>query len=197
MLKSIVFFCFLITMGRAEISLDSICKAMAQQGVLSADFTQTKTIKGIPVPLTSTGTLTVHSAHGIVWQTKTPFPATLLLSKQGIFQVDGGQKKNLVKGKNQDKGLMAILSKLLQGQFDQITEFKVAVKEGSTIDTWGLNLTALGVIAKVVKTIDLEGDSHVRKITVFRVNGDKDLIILKNHQVNPMLSPDISSLLKD
>lgn len=195
MLKSILAFCCFVTMACADISLDSICASMTQQGILSSDFTQTKTIKGIPVPLTSTGTLVVDASHGIVWQTKTPFPTTLLLSQKGIFQVDKGQKKNLVKGK--DKGVMAILSKVLQGQFNKITEFKVGVKDGSTADQWNLNLTALGGIAKIIKTIDIQGDRYVRQITIYRVNGDKDQIVLKNHQLNPTLSNTVSSLLKD
>ncbi|MBX3458294.1 MAG: outer membrane lipoprotein carrier protein LolA [Candidatus Paracaedibacteraceae bacterium] len=196
MLKSILAFYCLITVVSANVSLDSICTAMTQQGVLSSDFTQTKTIKGIPMPLTSTGTLTVDSSHGIVWQTKTPFPATLLLSKSGIFQVENGKRKNLVKGQHQDKGVMAILSKLLQGQFNRITEFNVAVKEGSTSEKWSLNLIALGGIAKIIKTIDIQGDSYVRQITVFRVNGDKDQIVLRNHQLDPKLPNSISSLLR-
>lgn len=195
MLKSILAFCCFVTMACADVSLDSICASMTQQGILSSDFTQTKTIKGIPVPLTSTGMLVVDAYHGIVWQTKTPFPATLLLSQKGIFQVDKGQKKNLVKGK--DKGVMAILSKVLQGQFNKITEFKVGVKDGSTADQWNLNLTALGGIAKIIKTIDIQGDRYVRQITVYRVNGDKDQIDLKNHQLNPKLSNTVRSLLKD
>ena len=195
MLKSILVFCCFITVVSANASLDSICTAMTQQGVLSSDFIQTKTVKGIPVPLTSTGTLVVDASHGIVWQTKTPFPTTLLLSQKGIFQVDKGQKKNLSKGK--DKGIMAILSKVLQGQFKKITEFKVGVKDGSTADQWNLNLTALGGIAKIIKTIDIQGDRYVRQIIVYRVNGDKDQIVLKNHQLNPNLSNTVSSLLKD
>lgn len=194
MLRIIVCSLFFLTLCRAQVSLDSICSALAEQGVLSSEFTQTKTIKGIPVPLTSTGTLVVDVAHGIVWQTRTPFPATLLLSKTGIYQVDGSKKKSLTNG--QDRGIMAILSKLLHGQFNQITEFKITVKDDSRIDQWNLNLIAQGAISKIIKSIDLEGDSHIQKITVLRVNGDKDQIDLKNHQIDPTLSKNISSLLR-
>lgn len=168
-------------------SLDRICQLMVKEGVLISSFTQKKTITGLPVPLISSGNLVVKNGMGIIWQTQKPFPVTLLLNDQGIFQMENLKKTNMTNGQRQDKNILNILSKLLKGDFKNITEFNVMVLDGSTDDNWKIELSALGSLAKFISKIKIKGDTYIREISIQRNSGDIDVITLTNPRIEKMV----------
>lgn len=168
-------------------SLDRICQLMVKEGVLISSFTQKKTIRGLPVPLISSGNLVVKNGTGIIWQTQKPFPVTLLLNDQGIFQMENLKKTNMTNGQRQDKNILNILSKLLKGDFKNITEFNVMVLDGSTDDNWKIELSALGSLAKFISKIKIKGDTYIREISIQRNSGDIDVITLTNPRIEKMV----------
>ncbi|MBW8309800.1 MAG: outer membrane lipoprotein carrier protein LolA [Candidatus Paracaedibacteraceae bacterium] len=178
-------------------SLEKISQSLGHDGVLTASFIQKKKITGLPAPLVSSGTLTVQNGKGIVWETETPFPITLLLNQHGIFQIDEGKKTNLVHGRNQDKTILNILSKVLNGNFNTITEFKVKVLEMEGDNYWKIDLLAQGAIAKFITKIQIDGNQFIRKIVIQRANKDTDEITLSQHQLTKTPAADIANLLND
>ncbi|AIK96372.1 LolA family protein [Candidatus Odyssella acanthamoebae] len=177
--------------------LDKISQTLEHDGVLTASFIQKKTITGLPNPLVSTGTVTVQNGKGIVWKTETPFPVTLLLNQQGIFQVEGTKKTSLAGGQRRDKNLLNILTNVLNGNFNTITEFKVNVLEMTGDNHWKIDLLAQGAIAKFITKIQIEGDQFIRQISIQRANKDRDVITLAQHQVTKTPAADIAKILND
>jgi hypothetical protein len=178
-------------------SLDKISQALQHDGILTASFSQKKTITGLPNPLVSTGTVIVQKSKGIVWKIKTPFPVTLLLNQQGIFQIEGTKKTSLAGGQSRDKHLLNILSKVLNGNFNTITEFKVNILELTEDNHWKIDLLAQGAIAKFILKIQLEGDQFIRQISVQRANKDRDVITLTQHHITKTPAADIEKILND
>ncbi len=177
--------------------LEKISQSLVHDGILTASFTQKKKITGLPAPLTSTGTVTVQNGKGIVWKTETPFPVTLLLNQHGIFQIDTGKKTNITHGRNQHKTILNILSKVLNGNFNTITEFEVKVLEMEDNNHWKIDLLAQGAIAKFITRIQIDGDQFIRQIVIQRANKDTDEITLSQHQITTTLAADMAKLLND
>lgn len=184
----------LISLVSAHESLDQITQSLAQDGIIKAHFQQHKSMAGLPKPLLSSGELILWQGNGILWSTQTPFPNRILLSKAGIFRMDGDKKHPLIKGQSQDQFVLDLLSKVLSGSFSQIHEFNVDVLSAKGAKIWKIKLTASGGIAKFLTSITIEGERFINHITIQRANGDQDQIFLTQHTLETYLADDIRKL---
>jgi hypothetical protein len=184
----------LISLVSAHESLDQITQSIAQDGIIKAHFQQQKSMAGLPKPLLSSGELILWQGKGILWSTQIPFPNRILLSKAGIFRMDGPKKHPLMKGQSQDQFVLNLLSKVLSGSFSQIHEFNVDVLSAKGAKTWKIKLTASGGIAKFLTSITIEGERFINHITIQRANGDQDQICLTQHTLETSIADDIRKL---
>jgi hypothetical protein len=168
--------------------------------LLKAKFSQHRYLKDIPKPIISKGDLILWNGKGLIWQTTKPFPGTLLITKKGIYQVEGNLKKPLIQNQvmAQQAALFDMLSKILNGSFAEVQGFKSEPLPSTTHGEWGFKLTPPEVIQQVISSIVIQGTKHISRITIHRPNGDKDDITIDQHTLYDTQSIDqaISGQLK-
>lgn len=178
-------------------SLENISKTVLKDDIIIAKFTQEKTISGLAKPLKSTGELILWGDKGVLWTVHTPFPSTLFLSKNGIFQVEGTQKTKLITGNQQNNLMLNILPKILSGNFSAITEFDVKLLSPAGATKWKVQLIPGASIAKVIDSLTIAGETFINQITIQRANGDKDVISLHNQSVKKKIPTHLEAIFNE
>jgi hypothetical protein len=183
----------LITWGmtlEAQATSDSPA-AFPAGSVLEANFTQYRHLKSIPKPITSQGHIILWDGKGLVWSTFSPFPNSILITKKGLYQLQGNTKTAMVKAGG-DNAMLDVMTGIFnlkdQGQVKGFTIEKLSPKE----DKWRIRLIPqYGQVQNLISAIGVEGDIHITHITIFRPNGDHDEIDIKEHVINETVSEKI------
>lgn len=184
MMKTIIFFFGTYFMQiSAEAAPPSLLK-IPEGSVLTAHFRQERFLKALPTPLVQEGKMMIWQGHGVLWETYSPFPNTLLFTKKGIFTLNNGQKKSLTgkqdKKPHEDK-ILSLLSHLLTGDFQEIEGFKTSPSSSATRQ----ELIALPPLSAFLSKVDvtLSKEGHLSKLIVIRANGDRNEIHFSHHKV--------------
>ncbi len=82
-------------MFASGLSLDSVCRQLADHPNTTGDFIQTKTIKAANRQLKSFGKF-VFSLDGIIWDTQKPFPSSLVVGMTSVIQTAADGKKTVI-----------------------------------------------------------------------------------------------------
>jgi hypothetical protein len=151
--------------------------------VLEAHFTQERYLSGIPKPLTSTGQIALWEGQGLLWTTQSPFPHALLITQKGVYQLENNTKSPIAKAGG-NKALFDVLA----GIFNITTETAV---QGFTVEKltpqdslWRIRLIPQHPqVQNFIQSIQIEGDTYIRHITLLRPTGDRDEITLTDHCV--------------
>jgi hypothetical protein len=172
--------------------LQQTINALPEGCILKSTFIQKRHLKDIPHALTSSGEIILWSGKGLIWRTTTPFPSAVLMTKKGLYQLDQNKKTSLTKQqKSANEGvLFDILSKVLNGSFDDLAGFKVhglKLKPGKGAP-WCVDLTPPAAVQKVITSLEITGhgigkDRYISGITIKRPNGDHDEITLEKPQI--------------
>jgi hypothetical protein len=161
------------------LQLDHIKTLIVQPGkVLNANFVQERYFKELPKPIISKGTIEVWGGKGLEWKTNYPFVSSIVITEKGIYRnndvllIEGG-------------GIFKAVSNILDGSFTQeIQYFNIDVLPKSTINKWHVKLIPnTSPINKIIKSMNVVGDQYIKKIIIYRPNGDYDVIKLTNHIV--------------
>lgn len=159
--------------------------------ILEANFTQYRHLNRIPKPITSQGHLILWDGKGLVWSTHSPFPNSILITKKGLYQLQGDTKTAMVKA-GSDSAMLDVMTGIFnlkdQGQVKGFTIENLLPKEGK----WRIRLIPqYGQIKNFISSIDVEGDTHITHITISRPNGDHDEIDIKDHVIQETVSEKI------
>ncbi|HCU06386.1 MAG TPA: hypothetical protein DIC42_02220 [Holosporales bacterium] len=144
--------------------------------LLRIKFTQTKKIIGIPKNLVSNGVVFLTKSKGLRWETDKPFEQAMLIDKTGIYTIVKGKKELITANKGQQANKISdILSKILSGNFDTLDMFNV-LDEKQSNDSWKKILTPKTDNFKILKSITVEGNTSINKVTIERENGDMETL---------------------
>jgi|GEM_PF-2411166 hypothetical protein len=184
-----VFSMLCILMGSISYALtpDQVNMVIVQPGeVLNANFVQTRYFVGLPKPIISMGSIEIWGNKGLVWQTKQPFPSSIIISESGIYQKDTNNDQffNKITPIASGAGIFKAVSNILNGSFtaNNAQDFDVEILPVSTIDKWHVKLTPnRAPINKIINAIDVVVDKYIKQITIYRPNGDYDVISLDSH----------------
>ncbi|QDQ29361.1 outer membrane lipoprotein carrier protein LolA [Chitinimonas arctica] len=157
-----------------------VTKRLDPAPVLRGDFEQRKTVGGFKQPLLSRGDFLLWRDHGVLWQTRKPFAASLVLTRKTLLarQADGSAAYRL--DSRAQPALAAVnelLFALLGGDIATLAkrfriEGELQGKEG-----WQLQLTPLDDgLARVFQRVRLRGDRYVRQVDLEEANGDSSQI---------------------
>lgn len=173
----------LVTVAPATADFKTVLTHLPKGGVLKAKFTQKRYLSGIPQPIKSTGDIILWNGKGLLWNTVEPFANTILLTAQGIFQVENGQKTSLTanQGNHNQKVLLDLISHILNGSFEDIEQFKAEPLAALAPSQWKVRLLPPQNIKSFISSIIVEGGSYITGITINRSNADKDEITLTQH----------------
>lgn len=151
--------------------------------VLSMTFIQQRHLSALPTPLISRGTLKLLPKIGLIWETTTPFPNTLIINQKGIFQLSDGNLNPLSKAL-QNNMIFDLLSKILEGSFQEdLKAFEtktITPKKGQ----WAVQLLPkMSHLKDMLVAIDIHGDTHVSLVVIHRAQGDYDEIYFKDPNI--------------
>ncbi len=160
----------------------AVRERLRQPEWLRGEFTQTKKVTGFAKPLLSRGDFVLARGRGVLWRTVKPFASELRLTRDEIRATQGGQTAMRLEAAREPvvRVINSLMFSLLNGDVSglgELFELDGAVKGAG----WQLALTPKpGALRQVLRKVDLEGDSFVRRIQLFEANGDESLIALDN-----------------
>lgn len=172
----------------SALTLDSLQQRFTEQPVVRAHFDQTRTIKDLPQPLRSQGTMLIARDKGLLWDQTSPFPMQLLLDDKRMVQAINGQPPQTVTAENNPQ--MFQFNHLLRALFQadrKVLEqnFRVAFADLGD-GRWTLRLTPITTpLDKIFATIDLAGKTYLESIQLNDKQGDRTDIALSQHQLTP------------
>ncbi len=191
--------CLLIICGlHLEAQQSSVKMTSLPAGsVLEANFIQYRNLTGVPKPIKSEGHMILWEGKGLIWATSSPFPNTLLITKKGLYQQENRTKTPIVKagGENAMFDVMAGIFKMdyeIQDKGFTIEELP------SNNNNWQIRLIPqYSQVQNFIKSILVEGNTHITRITIFRPNGDYDQIDIKDHLIKKNIMPEIRNWLDE
>lgn len=182
------------TAGSAQ-SLREISAQLSTSSLLRGDFAQTKHIEGFRNPLRSAGRFILAREHGVVWDTRTPFPSTMVLSQEQLLsrQSDGSVQVLLSAADSGAMGaLHGLLMALIVADFDRLSaQFEIQVLPSTSTSGWALQLQPTDAsLQQTFVQIELHGDQFVRQVRMTEAAGDQTQIEFTELQTEPSeLSP--------
>jgi hypothetical protein len=165
--------------------------ALPVGSVLEANFTQYRHLNMIPKPIISQGHLILWDGNGLVWSTYSPFPNSILISKKGLYQLQGDRKTPMVKAGG-DNTMLEVMTGIFnlkdKGEVKGFTIENLPPHEGK----WQIRLIPqYKQVQNFISSISIEGDTHITHITITRPSGDRDEIDVKDHVINETVSEKI------
>jgi hypothetical protein len=169
------------------ITLDSLQKQLMSQTLLRGEFTQTKNVKMFKKPLLSNGSFLLTQSQGLVWQQQSPFPVSLILTKDKLRQQFSDKPADIIQAK--DNPMVFYFShlflSLFQGDIKALqAQFDLALSNKK--QSWKLALTPKSPpLSKVFSTITIEGDQYIKSLVLAELNGDSSVILFNNTSEYP------------
>lgn len=184
------FCCCAISLANAKtIDTALLSELLPQQCVFAGEFTQSRTLQNIPVPLISSGKLFFSCDGGLIWQTNIPITETLVYSKQKhYFQIqDDGQVQGL---KTRVHAYLAqVLLSLMGADIEQLQQNfvvsdgveEVSVEKNQTKESNKQSMTAVlqprnKRFKKFLREIVLVHKDDIRTIEMINVDGQTTLV---------------------
>jgi len=160
----------------------AVRERLQQPEWLRGEFTQAKKVPGFAKPLVSRGDFVLARGRGVLWRTAKPFASELRLTRDEIRATQGGQTSMRLEAAKEPavRVINTLMFSLLNGDVSGLADL---FELGGTVKGagWQLSLTPRpGALQQVLKKVELEGDSFVRRIQLFEANGDESLIQLAN-----------------
>ena len=172
----------------SALTLDDLQQRFTEQPVIRAHFDQTRTIKDLPQPLRSQGTMLIARDKGLLWDQTRPFPMQLLLDDRRMVQAINGQPPQTITAESNPQ--MFQFNHLLRALFQadrRVLEqnFRVEFTDAGA-GRWTLRLTPIATpLDKIFATIDLGGQAYLERIQLNDKQGDRTDITLSQHQLTP------------
>ena len=172
----------------SALTLEDLQQRFTEQPVIRAHFDQTRTIKDLPQPLRSQGTMLIARDKGLLWDQTQPFPMQLLLDDRRMVQAINGQPPQVITAESNPQ--MFQFNHLLRALFQadrRVLEqnFRVEFNDAGA-GRWTLRLTPIATpLDKIFATIDLGGQAYLERIQLNDKQGDRTDITLSQHQLTP------------
>ncbi len=168
----------------ASETLEKIQSMLAKPSVLCGRFDQNKRLTGLKKPLISRGRFCVVADKGVLWRTLHPVASTLRITRDEIIQLEGDRIiiRRDAKSEPTVRVINSLMFALLGGDFAKLdTLFEV---DGGIRDkNWSLQLKAREPgLSKAIDGIALDGDAHVKSITILEASGDRTTIVFSEIQ---------------
>jgi hypothetical protein len=184
--------------GDTRSRFDGVCADLAKNPVIKGGFEQTKTISRLNRSLVSRGDFIIAAELGMVWDTKTPFPSTMTVGRDYIFQStpSGAKTKLDARGNETFLRLADTINAIFTGNSRLLLE-NFAVYFAGAGSSWTIGLIPVEKSVKLFAArILMSGESGggriqtavIRDITLYEQNGDAISYRLSNHSYPGILS---------
>lgn len=158
-------------------------KQLPQGSLLQAHFIQHRHLKSMPQSIISQGTMFLYGDKGLLWNTKKPVISLVLINKQGIYQLENGQKTVIT-----DMGGDNILFNVLTGDLsNEVKGFKVVQLKNGRIRL----IPTQAEMQQYISAITIAGKDRISQMIIERPNGDYDDIAFQNHIITRDITPQL------
>lgn len=163
------------TVAADEGLLAELAKRAGTYANVTGNFTQTKNVSGLPLPLDSAGTFNYSKANGVVWRTTQPLQSLLEISTAGLrFDNDAAVPGSSV--------LAETLLGIFTGDLSNLAQYFSTEVSGKPTD-WKIVLAPQSAtVAEQVTQITMTGARFTEHILIEEANGDSTEIALQVEQ---------------
>jgi len=164
-------------------TLEDLDKQLRETPVLRGEFVQKKYLRGLEEPLRATGTFTLATGHGLLWNLERPMVRSLRITPKGIayYVVEaGGSGQNARwvadSSRGQQSRAFRLFLSVLNGDMAELNKqfrLSLAGAEGE----WQLTLTpSSALLSQIFSRIEIRGGAEVRRIELHETQGDTSVI---------------------
>lgn len=153
--------------------------------VLRGHFVQMRQLTGFAKPLRSEGSFVLAPGRGLIWRGEKPFPATTIITADGILQLANGQEAMRLSSSKLPglAQLYSVLGAALSGNTNPLRQ-SFAVSQSSDANGWRVELNPLNTQSMTqLKGLILKGGRYVVSVDVERNGGDADHITFSEQKV--------------
>ncbi len=180
--------------ARAEDLLGAVAARLVDAPVIRGRFEQTRRLSGFASPLVSRGDFVVARARGVLWNTREPFPSSLLVTPERlVVRGADGQVQQQLQADAQPamrvvgESMIAVLRGDLRALSARFTvSGKLVGKSGWTLT---LEPTDAGM-RRAFSRIELSGDRFVRDVRLEEASGDTTAVKMLAPAAAEKLTPD-------
>nr|WP_245905410.1 outer membrane lipoprotein carrier protein LolA [Photobacterium lipolyticum] len=175
------------------ISLPGLQQQLSNQPIVRGDFEQSRKMEMFNQPLTSQGKFLLAEKQGLLWQQTTPFPVSLILTKDKLSQQFADQPAQVVSASENPMVFYFshVFLSLFKGDTSQLTDQFDMVLTDNTKTTakesqWQLVLTPKSApLNAILKTITINGQDYINHLTLTEIRGDITDITFSNQRTVP------------
>ncbi|MCW8328972.1 outer membrane lipoprotein carrier protein LolA [Photobacterium sp. SDRW27] len=173
----------------SAITLPELQQQLATQSLVRGDFELVRTMEMFSAPLQSAGHFLLAEQQGLHWQQTSPFPVSLVLTKNKLSQQFGDNAPQVVAA--DDNPMVFYFShvflSLFKGDTGQLNEqFDIALANTEE-NRWQLVLTPKSApLNAVFQTIRLSGNEFIEQLTLTEIRGDVTDITFTNQRTAPV-----------
>ncbi len=178
----------------AETNTDTALRQIQTQLIdaplLRGRFEQTKTVTGFRNPLRSSGEFLQWRGHGLIWNTRKPFAASLVLNAKSLRAQQGKASYALDASKEPAIAVTnTLLFALLSGDTHALAQRFTIVDVANNLDEWRLQLTPREPgLSRMFSQITLAGARYVSQVELLEANGNRTEILFKAQAQTPAAS---------
>jgi hypothetical protein len=171
--------CFIPTLAYADISFTELSQLSTASAHLQGQFNQDKYLTDLEAHLHSSGEFEYQRGESIRWETLTPIANVLIMTPSSIRNHQGSHEiLHLEADSNPAVTILSdIFFSVLTAEWTQLERYfdvSGTVQHGH----WQVTLTPNEpALAHVVRSVQLQGDTHLRELTFFEQSGDSTHII--------------------
>jgi len=175
-----------------EALLARVRQQLVDAPVQRGQFEQRKTVRGFKHELVSRGDYLVARERGVLWHTREPFESTLVVTRERLLarQTDGSVTTRLeARDEPALRTINEMLFALMAADFRVLLE-RFSIEGRMQGEGWHLALTPRdAALANWIAGIEIEGDRHVRQVSLREAQGDRSVLRFSAPSVSPSLTP--------
>jgi len=160
-------------------SLEDLDAQLRKTPVVRGEFIQKKYLRGLEEPLRATGTFTLATGYGLLWNLEMPMERSLRITPKGIAYYvaeteGGGETARWVAdaSRGQQSRAFRLFLSILNGDTSQLKK-QFALSLTGAEDEWQLTLTPNSALLKqIFSRIEIRGGGEVRRIELHETQGD-------------------------
>ena len=167
-----------------NLDFDIVLQRLQENKLLRSGFIQERRLKILTKSLISEGQLNYFSGKGIIWEIEAPIKSKVIISQNKITEINlnGNPVSRPSLG-----GIYTVLDALFNGNKGIINK-NFTINYTGSVKNWHIELTPkFAPLNKIFKTIEMHGDTQIKRITLNDNNHDSTVITLVSMQADPQV----------
>ena len=183
----------------------AICAELAARPLIKGSFKLAKTLPRLSRSLVSQGDFIIAAEQGMVWETRSPFPSTMIVGRDFVAQsTPGGTKSKIdARGNELFMSMADTMSALFTGNAEKLREgFDCYFVENGDGTVWTMGLVPREwTVRSFMERIILSGNAGgggggalIRSIVIYEPGGGSVAYALSDHRFPAALEPSEAAL---